>query len=114
GGELAQRGRLGGAVDDLADHPAGELAVDDLEGVGPHEVQFQIVRQRLDDLAETAGHYAALEADTAKRTDGGARAGGQLAAFGDLVDHRLVEALQRRHPLPQRFGEVDLPAHGRL
>src|SRR3546814_9579217 len=35
---------LRGAVDDFTDHTSGQLAVDDFEGVGVHEVHFEFVR----------------------------------------------------------------------
>ena len=47
---------LAGPVHDRADHPPGEHAVDDLEGVGAHVVDPELGGQRLDDLAEAAGH----------------------------------------------------------
>ena len=78
-GELAQRDRLRGAVDDVADHTSGELAVDDLEGVGLHEVQLEFVREALDDLTETTGHHTAVVAEAAQRADRGARTGRQFA-----------------------------------
>ena len=56
--EVPQRLGFTGAVDDRADDPAGDFAVDDLQLVGGDEVQHQLLRQRLDDLPEAAGDHA--------------------------------------------------------
>ena len=50
-GEAAQRLGLAGPVDDLADDPAGEPAVDDLELVGGDVVDAELFGDRLDDRA---------------------------------------------------------------
>ena len=100
-GELAQRNGLRGAVDDFTDHTSGQLAVDDLEGVGVHEVQFEFVCEAFDDLAETAGHHAAVESEAAQGANRGARPRRQFDALCHLVDDGRVETGECRHTLVQ-------------
>ena len=69
GGELAQRARLAGAVDDVADDLAGELAVDDLELVGAGEVDAEVVGEPFGDLAEAAGDEREPVAEPAQDPD---------------------------------------------
>ena len=110
-GKVPQRLGFSRPVDDGADHPAGQLAVDDLELVGRDEVHLQLVRERVDDLAEAAGHDAAVIAQAPQRAQRGACARRQLDLLADLVEHLGGQARQRRDPAVQRLGEVQLATH---
>ena len=113
-GELAQRGGLPGAVDDLAHDPAGEQAVGDLEPVGPYVVDAELERDRLDDLEEAARHDRHGEAEALEGAHQGAGAGGEAHGIAHLVEHRRGQAGQRGDPGVQALGEVELAAHGGL
>ena len=100
-GELAQRNGLRGAVDDFTDHTSGQLAVDDFEGVGVHEVQFEFVCEAFDDLPEATRHHAAVESETAQGANRGSRTRRQFDALCHLVDDGGVETGECRHTLVQ-------------
>ena len=93
--------------------PAGELPVDDLQGVGRGEVQPEPLLQIVGDLGEAAGDDADLVAEPLQRTDQGAGARRQPHLGAHLVHHRRVEPRQQRHPRVQRLLEVQLAAHRR-
>ena len=112
--KIPQRLGFSGPVDDGADHAAGQLPVDDLEFVGGDEVHLQLVRQRVDDLAEAAGHDAAVISQAAQRAQRGACPRRQLDLLPDLVEHLGRQPGQRRDPSVQRLCEVQFAAHGRL
>ena len=112
--EVTQRLGLARTVDDRADHPAGELAVDDLQLVGRDEVHHQLVRQRLDHLPETTGDDSAVIAEPAQRAQRGPRPRCQLDLLGHLVEHPGRQPGQRGDPSVQGLGEVDLTAHRRF
>ena len=110
GGEPAQRVRLPGPVDHRAGQPPGQLPGGDLELVGGHVVDAELGRQRPDHLDEAAADDAGLVAQAAQRPDQRARARGQPQPGPDLVQHRVRQPGQQRHPLAQRRGEVQLAA----
>ncbi len=96
--EVPQRLGFSRPVDDRPDDAAGQLPVDDLEFVGGDEVHLQLVRERFDDLAEAAGHNAAVIPEAPQRAQRGACAGRQLDLLPDLLEHFGGHTGQRRHP----------------
>ena len=112
--KVPQRLGLSRPVDDRPDDPAGQLAVDDLEFVGRDEVHLQLVGERFDDLAEAAGHDAAVKTQAPQRPQRGARARRQLDLLPDLLEHFGRKAGQRRDATVQRLGEVQFAPHGGL
>ena len=96
--KIPQRLGFSGPVDDGADHAAGQLPVDDLEFVGGDEVHLQLVRERVDDLAEAAGHDAAVISQAPQRAQRGACPRRQLDLLADIVEHLGRQAGQRRDP----------------
>ena len=84
------------------------------ELVGLDVVEFEVVRDRVDDVTEPARHHTAVVAEAAQRADGGAGAGGEHDLRGNLVEHGFVESGKGGDALPQRILEVDLAPHRRL
>ncbi len=72
------------------------------------------MRERVDDLAEAAGHDAAVKTQAPQRAQRGARAGRQLDLLADLLEHLGGQAGQRRDAAVQRLGEIQFAAHGGL
>ena len=103
GGELAQRARLAGPVDDVADDLAGELAVDDLELVGAGEVDAEVVGEPVGDLAEAAGDEGEAVAEPAQDPDERAGAGREH----DRVVHRVERRRRRRPPAASTRSRSD-------
>ena len=112
--KVSERLGLSRPVDDLAHHPSGELAVDDLQLVGRHEVHHQLVCERFDHLPETTGDDAAMEAEPTQSPNGGPGSRRQLELIGHVVEHLGGQSRQSRHSLVQRLGEVQFTAHGGL
>ena len=113
-GELPQRRGLPFAVDDPADDPAGEVAVDDLEPVGAHVVDTELVGEgRTTSMKppETSRHG---EAEALEGAHEGAGARGEAHGIPHLVEHGLGQPGERRDAGVQALREVELAAHRRV
>ncbi|SKW79918.1 Uncharacterised protein [Mycobacteroides abscessus subsp. abscessus] len=96
---MPQRLGLTGTVHDLPDHPSGELAVHDLQNVGRHEIQGQLVGQGVDHLTESTRNHAARVPQPTQGPDGGAGTWSEYQFIGDILEHRLGQTGQRGHAL---------------
>ena len=113
-GKRTQGLRLPGPVDDFAFHPAGELALGDLQRVRLHEVELEFMRQRFDDLPEATRHHAAVVTHAVEGADGRPGTGRELQFHRHFVEHRYVEAGKCGHTLVERLREVEFASHGSL
>ena len=76
-GERSRASALPAPVDDRADEPAGEAAVDDLERVGRGVVEAEVGGQGVGDLGEAAGDDGDLVVEPLEGADQGAGARGE-------------------------------------
>ena len=99
---------------DVAEHLAGQGAVDDFEFVGDPVVQAQVLGDGPEDLVEAAGHHGHRMAGGLERRHelGGALA--QLHLGADGLDDVGRQPGEHRHPGVEALGEVQFPAHGGL
>ena len=113
-GEVARRGRLAGPVDDVAEDPAGDHAVDDLELVGAGVVDAEVVREPVGDLAEATRDEREAVAEPAQRAHQRAGSRGQDQLVVHLVEGGARDAGEQGDALPQGRLEVELAAHRAL
>src|SRR5690606_7072830 len=113
-GEGPQERGLRRAVDDGAAHPPGELAVDHLETIGLHTRDRQLGHEGVDDLVEAPRDQPDRPVSLGARLDELACARGQADLVADGVERLDRQPGERRDPLVQRGGEVELVAHRAL
>ena len=113
-GDLLEQLGFTRAVDDVAHHAAGELAVGHLQHVGVHVVQAQATLEVIAEVGKPARQHRGLVAK-------GPQVGHQrLSPFGEFkpvghgLHHAFGQAGKRGHALAQAVVKVDLPTHRRL
>ncbi len=86
----------------------------DLQRVRGRVIDAQVGGEGVGDLGEPAADDPAAVAEPAQGADQGAGPGGEPQLRADLLQRGLLQAGQHGDPLPERGGEVELAAHGRI
>ena len=112
-GQQVEEVGLGGGIDDVSEHLAGDLPVDDLQGIGEGVVEVQRFLQVAGKLGEAAGHDTDLHAlglgGCHQFTGTGAE---PQALTDDGVDGARWRTGQQTYPLAQGGLKIQLACHG--
>ena len=101
-------------IDDIADDVAGQLTVHDLQFVGEHRVEMQLVAQILGKEGEAAGGDRHLPAERFQLQHQLGQPRHQRQRFTHLQKNIGIGIFQRRYPLTQAGGEIKFAAHRAL